>query len=483
MAFQLALHRICALTILLSTACAFAQVTPEEEASVRQAYAKVSFAIDMGSLLLNTVPSSSAVDQKSSLAKGSVTYKIGSLQGGPFSDISRQAFRDVVTVPADEILTIHPTSVTYTEQSLVPPDVRSQNVASATWSKAEMERPLDAFNMSLSEFASRAKLGNPSRYAIADVTASFQGIAKSYKALFLFRSKGDFESFDLVTNGVGLFKTVSVYPHVVLETRRRFEPAIQTWISSHQVGSCTPGTNSVCCDEKTMLCGVSAEDVATSLAAMPDSVKSSSVALSKPETPTAAVLQAASHNYGDLCSDFNSSNQSSPAINTASDRTQHVTGNHSFTTVSYGTCTYFNSVTYINTHQCGSTATAYVNGGVSDNGVTSIPLFYHVKGEADGYGTATSFNGPGGATATATGAAAIRDCLAGSCSVSISVNVPGAGSVSFPADAIWTQTVQNPISCGVPITNFLQPTYPDPGNPTPSQCALYPTLPQCLNPR
>jgi hypothetical protein len=269
---------------LLSSSIAIAADTnmSPEERTVRMAYAKIVFAVQVQSV-------EQAVHQKhrkldtpalnSALDKNDLRITLSNFTVGNLSDIVQRDIRDLVTLSNSEgILSIASSGSTFKEHGKVTEETglgipvwtpgsggpEGQSTVSATLAEVlAVNQPTDAFQ----------------RYAMYNVAVSFQGKNAKYRALVLFGKDANGADKVLVTDTVlgaapQEMMRQSVYPAVLLGTSQGEVPAVISWFETRQMpaSSCVrsaPGAGAsqdVCCDLNAMKCGISADDLKRSAA-------------------------------------------------------------------------------------------------------------------------------------------------------------------------------------------------------------------------
>jgi len=267
---------------LLSSSIAIAADTnmSPEERTVRMAYAKIVFAVQVQTV-------EQAVHQKhrkldtpalnSALDKNDLRITLSNFTVGDVSEIAQRSIQDLVTLPNGEgLLIITDATNSYKEHGRVteetslaipewqPGSGGGQSTVSTTLAEVlAVNQPTDVFQ----------------RYASFTIAFSFQGHNRKYKALVLFGKDANGADKVLVTDTVlGAapqdMMRQSVYPAVLLGTSQGEVPAVISWFESKQVpaSSCVrsaPGAGAsqdVCCDLNAMKCGISADDLKRSAA-------------------------------------------------------------------------------------------------------------------------------------------------------------------------------------------------------------------------
>jgi len=267
---------------LLSSSIAIAADTnmSPEERTVRMAYAKIVFAVQVQTV-------EQAVHQKhrkldtpalnSALDKNDLRITLSNFTVGDLSEIAQRNIQDLVTLPNGEgLLIISDTTNSYKEHGRVTEET---GVAIPEWQPSSGGVP-SAGSTTLAEVLA---VNQPTdvfqRYASFTVAISFQGHNRKYRALVLFGKDANGAPKVLVTDTVlgsvpQDMMTHSVYPAILLGTSQGEVPAVMSWLEGKQmpVTSCmrssqgTASSQDVCCDLSSLKCGISADDLRHSAA-------------------------------------------------------------------------------------------------------------------------------------------------------------------------------------------------------------------------
>lgn len=263
---------------LLSSSAAFSadnNMTPEER-SVRIAYAKIVFAVQVQTV-------EQAVHQKhrkldtpalnSALDKNDLRITLSNFSVGDVPEIMQRNIQDLVTLPNGEgLLIISDANSSYKEHGK---QVEETSVAIPEWQPGSGAAPSTAnITTTLAEVLA---VNQPNdvfqRYASFNVAVSFQGHNRKYRALVLFGKDANGSPKVLVTDTVlgsvpQDMMTQSVYPAILLGTSQGEVPAVMSWLEGKQMpaNSCTGSSQDVCCDLSSLKCGISADDLKRSAA-------------------------------------------------------------------------------------------------------------------------------------------------------------------------------------------------------------------------
>ncbi len=267
---------------LLSSSIALAadnNMSPEERA-VRMAYAKIIFAVQVQTVEQSVHQKHRKLDTpalNNALENNDLRITLSGFTVGNVSEIVQRDIHDLVTLPNGEsVMSISGTHTSFKEHGKLteetglgipewlPGSGGGQPTVNATLAEVlAVNQPTDDFQ----------------RYAMFNVTVSFQGKSRKYRALVLFGKDANSTDKVLVTDTVlgsapQDMMTQSIYPAVLLETSQGEVPAVLSWFESKQMPatSCMPsshgtaGSQDVCCDPNSLKCGISADELKRSAA-------------------------------------------------------------------------------------------------------------------------------------------------------------------------------------------------------------------------
>jgi hypothetical protein len=462
-------HRLIGAAVLayclttLGVASANGQMT-HEETVVRQTYAKLAYAVNIGSIhrALEGGTITTKTDLEAYIAKEAIQFQLNNFSSGKVSDIAERSYGDFVTKPdGSDTLAISTGLHKMSEEG--SPDVVGATARVIGWHKGQDVSGSFDIPFAKAMVMSGKDPAKP-RYAAYTVTTTFQNRSRTIHALFLFNTTPNGEEYsvsDTLNGSPALFDFInqSVYPSTLLKTRLRAEPAVADWLRSHQVfdAACKPGREETCCNPSTLVCGVSSQDVNTYLskpvtaipvpAGLARTVSAPTLApTSTPKLPAATTgpvgYQIIGGGGGGQCSGFNSSYAGPETLKTGVDH-GHITGDHQWTTTPYSTCTYTNPSSGKIGDPCAVKATAQHVSLMDDTGIL-IPSYCHETSYHDFDGLAAGFTS---VTATAVAGGAVKNCFLCGCSFSLSLAF-GLVSVSFPPDAFFDQQHTFTQSCG-----------------------------------
>jgi hypothetical protein len=271
--------------ILASISGTVAADMTHEEAVVRTAYAKFSYASEegvIGGLAVEALTPARPIDERyigmttdQRFAAARVSFKLTDFVVGDVSDILDRNVVDFISL-TDEYLSGSVSSDSYTEPGLET----HWNHLDASW-QTENPQPPEALqflrNIKLADFYQlNWRKPRPEklweRYASCSVTVTFQGKSHGpYKALFIFGHDGKGNESIEVDDAIvpGLFSAVMehLFPDGLVITHLRKYPVVQNWLKANQISgpSCSVGQGDVCCDLVKLKCGPGSEDVAEGL--------------------------------------------------------------------------------------------------------------------------------------------------------------------------------------------------------------------------
>ncbi|HET6178637.1 MAG TPA: hypothetical protein VFE61_17035 [Candidatus Sulfotelmatobacter sp.] len=250
------------LSVFLLAGIALA-ANPQDEALVRNAYAKLAYASQTKIVAIEAQSNSdlTTADLSKKLQDNELRFEITAMSSGSISDIESRPYSEFVTRPDQQkVLSIPHETHSVTEFGKL---LAISLFATPHWTTMNGESRED-WDMPVKALVYSGNAGKYSRYVTATITVSFQGTSRTYHTLWLF-SDSDVMCVDLVTGDVvRYFVKESVFPSVLTDTHLRYHPAVEQWLTSTQRfdASCKAGKLDVCCDSA-MHCGVLEEDLRT----------------------------------------------------------------------------------------------------------------------------------------------------------------------------------------------------------------------------
>lgn len=239
---------------------------PQDERTVRNAYAKLAYAVQSRTVYdaVRKNPDVNSTELTKELQTNELRFDITDMSSGVLSQIATKPYSDFVTRPdgQDVLEIVHDEEYFDENGKRVTSYFATPHWASGHQSQEDWSTPIqDALVKSGNE-------GKFSRYVTAAITVRFKGRSRTYHTLWLFGS--DTLGVDLVTgnNILKAFATESAFPSVLTDTSWRTRAAVSEWLNSTQRfdSSCKTGKQDVCCDSA-MLCGVAADDLRSTKAA------------------------------------------------------------------------------------------------------------------------------------------------------------------------------------------------------------------------
>ena len=421
-----------------------------EEVVVRQTYAKLAFAAQLGAVhegLSRSHGAPSSTSFNLDMHDG-LHFDVNSCTTGNLADIAERPYGMLVEKPSgEEVLDVTTGTYTFTHDA----DQTAEPYVKAKWVKGQDLRSQDWMSVTMSKALTMMDDHDYSRYASCSITVSLEGRSKTYNSLFLFgQDKTKAEkvlAIDLVAGNAAVTHYVdhSVYPSALLETDLRSNPTIDKWLRANQVKSayCKAGTKEACCDPQTGVCGLAAGDVEQKSDAKPEVKpvtqlpKSGSSGSSRESRLllTSLRIPTVKNAYLPVCEDL--SYTTGPYPYGALGTEEHVNGSHQFAVGQSGECDYFSDP--LGSTTCTVAASANSGASTSDNGlITGIGFDCHVINHNEANGISSGIS----ASASSSSAAAVRHCQLCLCSVQI-----GMSPISFPADSVWTNSVTYTNSC------------------------------------
>jgi hypothetical protein len=252
-----------------------------EEATVRNTYAKLSYACQVGVLAKAVLFNGKRfADEKGPVASDQAgierelakqpDLELKDFRIGDVAQIKDKPLASFITVPTDSFKLIND-GANYGIGSQFSTTNTTISWATLLWRSSQEAA---AYSKEVSDETSKKTIGQLvaparvpySRYASFSVHAILQGKSISYNALFLFPQdahKGDLWPIDTVIGSELITLTKApLYPGALVETTFRELPVVRAWIDSHRISACpVKGQRAVCCDPQTGICGLDDETV------------------------------------------------------------------------------------------------------------------------------------------------------------------------------------------------------------------------------
>ncbi len=259
-----------------------------EEEVVRTAYAKLSFAAEIGMVWHAAMQDRGWPKLSDNLIltkamNNQIRFDLSGFKVGKVSDISLMPWSSLVEGPVS-ILYAHCQEIPFGIETPQSKKVFNITYSDGAWQEAALSAtekheslsdhapsplvPTVGDILSISHKPSGG--GEWSRYASYSVVATLRERSISYRATFLFKGSGDAEeivALDYATGmGVGTCIGKPMYPSALVDTAFREIPFIQAWIVASEITDCKKLKEpEVCCDPATWRCGIASEDIRNSM--------------------------------------------------------------------------------------------------------------------------------------------------------------------------------------------------------------------------
>lgn len=251
-----------------------------EEATVRNTYAKLTYASQVGVLAKAVLFNGKRYPDDTGPAAGDqagierelatqLHLELKDFRIGDVAEIQDKPLASFITVPGPASLKLtndganygigSQFSTTNTTISWISISWRSSQEAAA-YSKQVSD---EVYAKSVGKLLSQVRVSY-SRYAAFSVHATLQEKSISYNALFLFPKDphaANLWPLDMVIGSeLIMLNQAPLYPGALVETTFRELPAVREWIDSHRVSGCpVKGQRAVCCDPQRGICGLDDE--------------------------------------------------------------------------------------------------------------------------------------------------------------------------------------------------------------------------------
>ncbi len=244
---------------------AFAQMS-REETVVRNAYAKLSYAVDLNTAYrrISSDPKADFATLEKETDNHGLRFALSNFKSGNLSDLANKNVDVLGQYPdGQDIVNVVLSQEHYQSKSFT----LSMETASAAWVKGpEGISPDQTVGQLMPAIQRESGITSPLvRYCTYTVTATLQGRSRTYEAAFLFAADGEVNTSDVVV-GIGggalsHFVTNPVYPSILLRTHLA-TPAVRAFLESTQKpASNACGNGDVCCDPVTLRCGLSTAEL------------------------------------------------------------------------------------------------------------------------------------------------------------------------------------------------------------------------------
>lgn len=238
-----------------------------EEAVVRTAYAKLSYAVDLNTAyqLATSNPKLDSATLRSEILVQGLHFTLSDFVTGKLSDIAQQKYVPTLGQYPDgqDMISVALSSVTHED---VGGRTAKTDTATAHWTKGPNGNPPDlTVGEMMPTLQQESGLLLLDRYCTFTVTASLAGRSRTYRAAFLFAAGGEVATGDVVVGlgGGALSRFISqpVHPDIFLQTSLGKQPAIHDFLQAGQRQDQSCGSSDACCDLQTLQCGVSSAEL------------------------------------------------------------------------------------------------------------------------------------------------------------------------------------------------------------------------------
>jgi hypothetical protein len=258
------MHRI-AVAVLCLSLSAMAAATPEETI-IRNAYAKLSYAVDLETLYKATTanPEVSSADLAKNVNDNSLRFTLSNFVVGNFSDVMAKKLITVFPeTPGDAMIDVASVQSKHEEDG----KTTTMDAAMARWIPGPSGSWPDwTVAQMLPVLEKESGVSGLVRYCTFTVTVTLTGKSRTYQSVFFFSSDGRVAPGDVV---VGLgggplhdFITKPAYPNVLIETPLwDRSPALRDYLLSRARSDNSCKSGDACCDNATLECGVLSADL------------------------------------------------------------------------------------------------------------------------------------------------------------------------------------------------------------------------------
>jgi hypothetical protein len=262
---------LAATCLLLASLSASAANTTPEEAAVRNAYAKLAFAVDVNTayraVLANPKISSTALAKQVEL-KG-LRFKLSDFTVGDLSSVASLRYKDVFGQYPDgqDVITTTVDTENFGEGPEDKPVTVSTETAIAEWTAGPFGNQPDYTVAKMLPIMEHESGVSPLlRYCTYTVTATLGERSRTYQAEFFFGPNGQAAPGDVVVGlGGGAlehFINHPVFPNILLQTSLWGKSAaLRSFVLTNQKTKASCKAGDACCNAATLQCGVYSADV------------------------------------------------------------------------------------------------------------------------------------------------------------------------------------------------------------------------------
>ena len=251
---------------------------PQEEQMVRNYYAKLSLASQIGILqgvIFRTTPATGSEANK--LLESRIHFALSEFQVSDFAEIASSPWPLLLNpdAPQDVFdIILSGSDIGVNENKFFLPWYQAnwnKDQAKPEWQgdrREQLSRAMRSHGVNtVKDFVKIAAPGDWSRYASFTVDATLDDRTITYRSVFLFANHGEMvATFDPAFH-MPVQLNAPLYPGVLVESAYRELPLFKSWIAKNQLSGCKKFDEpEICCDPAMGRCGLASEDVARSLA-------------------------------------------------------------------------------------------------------------------------------------------------------------------------------------------------------------------------
>ena len=259
-------------SLLVPFSAAVAQMT-HEETVVRTAYAKLSYAVELETAMraVRRNPKITYAQLTQEVAKESLTFRLSDFSVGDVAALPQdhkyyEFFPDIRD--GGNVVDIGIVTEQLTEEVNGVKTSTQMDVANPSWSHGPlMDLPDLTVAEALPIMNRESGLSVPlTRYCTYNVTVTFEGLSRTYRAAFYFGPQGQPDAGDMVVAlGGGALSTLlvkPVYPQVLVETAKWGKnPTVRAFLEANQRNKATCIHGEACCDLSALQCGIYSADL------------------------------------------------------------------------------------------------------------------------------------------------------------------------------------------------------------------------------
>jgi hypothetical protein len=257
--------------ILASISAASAEMS-HEETMVRTAYAKLSYAVDLETAMraVRHNPKITYAQLAQEVAKESLTFRLSNFSVGDIASLPQnhkyyEFFPDIRD--GGDVIDIGNVAETLTEEKDGLKTETRMDVAQPRWSHGPLgDLPDLTLAQALPIMEQESGVPSLVRYCTYNVTVTFEGRSRTYRAAFYFGPQWQPDAGDMVVAlGGGALPELlvkPVYPQVLVETTMWGKhPAVRAFLEANQRSNETCRSGEACCDLSALQCGIYSADL------------------------------------------------------------------------------------------------------------------------------------------------------------------------------------------------------------------------------